>query len=179
MRTRLALATIALWAIVGFGGQPAHAQESTVVDIHQYKFQPDHLDLEVGDPVTWTNHDSARHDVSAVSGPEPFQSPLLGKGESFTWAPTVAGAFVYICTTHDDMTATITVTAPALPPPTSAAPLSVTTTTVAALAVPSVIPTRTVAAQASLRPFLVPIAVALAAVTFTVVLMTFDRRRSV
>jgi hypothetical protein len=89
--------------------------------IMDYRYQPGSLTVAVGDSVTWTNHDQARHDVSGTSGPAGLQSPELGQGESWTHTFTQPGAYAYLCRLHPEMTATLTVE-PAAPAPTTPAP---------------------------------------------------------
>lgn len=86
-----------------------------------YAFAPASLSVPAGSTVTWTNYDTAPHDVKTTSGPLAIHSPMLNKGESWSFTFTTAGAYGYVCTVHPDMTAGITVRA-AAPAPTPAAP---------------------------------------------------------
>jgi hypothetical protein len=70
--------------------------------------------------VTWTNQDTAPHDVKTTSGPVSIHSPMLDKGQSWSFTFTTAGSYGYVCTVHPNMTAGITVRAAA--PATTAAP---------------------------------------------------------
>jgi plastocyanin len=88
------------------------------VQIHQYQFHPDPLTVEVGQPVTWTNEDSAAHDVTSSSGPVPFASGSLATGQSFTVTFDQPGTYAYLCTVHPDMVGTVTVD----PAPTTTSP---------------------------------------------------------
>jgi plastocyanin len=104
----------AVWAAVVAGvvlatPAPAHAADA-VVDIHDYQYHSADVTVQAGASVTWTNGDTARHDVASTSGPEAFRSPELGQGESFTYTFGQAGAYAYLCTLHPDMAATVTVT---------------------------------------------------------------------
>lgn len=108
-------------------GPPAAAAPATpvagaqAVMIMDYRYQPGSVTVDVGDRVTWTNHDEARHDVSGTSGPAAVQSPELGQGESWSHTFTQPGDYAYLCRLHPDMTATVTVKAAApapTPPPT-------------------------------------------------------------
>lgn len=81
---------------------------STVqVAMKNLKFDPATVTVKVGDTVTWTNEDSAQHDVIAVNGE--FKSDLFGKGETFSFTFTKAGTYPYSCTVHAGMTGTVTV----------------------------------------------------------------------
>ena len=83
---------------------------SKSVDMMNYAFSPSSLAISVGDTVTWTNHDSAPHNVVVTDGPEKFSSPLIEQGQSWSHTFTLAGTYSYYCSVHPDMKATITVT---------------------------------------------------------------------
>ncbi|MFH8660699.1 cupredoxin family copper-binding protein [Streptomyces afghaniensis] len=99
-------------------GQASAASYS--VTMKGYAFSPASLSVPVGSTVTWTNQDTAPHDVKTTSGPVPIHSPMLDKGESWSFTFTTAGSYGYVCTVHPNMTAGITVRAAA--PATTAAP---------------------------------------------------------
>jgi amicyanin len=86
-----------------------------------YAFAPASLTVPAGSTVTWTNQDTAPHDVKTTSGPVSIHSPMLNKGQSWSFTFTAAGSYGYYCTVHPDMTAGITVRA-AAPATTPAAP---------------------------------------------------------
>ncbi|WP_260695693.1 cupredoxin family copper-binding protein [Streptomyces sp. IB201691-2A2] len=102
-----------LWAAPG----PASAATYRVA-MKGYAFSPAALTVPVGSTVTWTNQDTAPHDVKTTSGPVSIHSPMLQKGQSWSFTFTTAGSYGYYCTVHPDMTARIVVQAA----PTSAAP---------------------------------------------------------
>ncbi|MGK3207179.1 cupredoxin domain-containing protein [Amycolatopsis sp. MEPSY49] len=105
------------------GGAAAAAAPSTKsVEAMGYKFSPASLTISVGDTVTWTNHDTAPHNIVVTDGPEKFTSPTLQTGQTFSHTFTKAGTYSYYCSIHPDMKATVTVTgsAPTSAPPTSA-----------------------------------------------------------
>ncbi|MEU5263920.1 cupredoxin family copper-binding protein [Amycolatopsis sp. NPDC021455] len=113
----------------GGAAAPAATPTTKSVDAMGYKFSPASLTISVGDTVTWTNHDTAPHNVVVTDGPEKFTSPTLQTGQTFSHTFTKAGTYSYYCAIHPDMKATITVTgtAPTTTPPTSA-PTSAPTT---------------------------------------------------
>jgi len=102
-----------LWAAPG----PASAATYRV-SMKGYAFGPGTLTVPVGSTVTWTNQDTAPHDVKTTSGPASIHSPMLQKGQSWSFTFTTAGSYGYYCTVHPDMTARIVVQAA----PTPAAP---------------------------------------------------------
>lgn len=101
---------------------PGQASAATYrVAMKGYAFAPSSLTVPAGSTVTWTNQDTAPHDVKTTSGPVSIHSPMLSKGQSWSFTFTAAGSYGYYCTVHPDMTAGITVRA-AAPATTPAAP---------------------------------------------------------
>lgn len=92
---------------------------TTSVDIMGFAFSPAELTISVGDTVTWTNHDSAPHNVVVTDGPEKFTSPTLEQGDTYSYTFTKAGTYSYYCSIHPDMQATVTVEGGSEPPPTT------------------------------------------------------------
>ncbi|GHE83886.1 copper-binding protein [Amycolatopsis deserti] len=84
--------------------------QSSGVEMMNFAFSPASLTVSVGDTVTWTNHDSAPHNVVVTDGPVKFSSPLIQQGETYSYTFTQAGEYSYYCSVHPDMKATITVT---------------------------------------------------------------------
>ncbi|ANS65687.1 hypothetical protein SLINC_3463 [Streptomyces lincolnensis] len=83
------------------------------VTMKGYAFSPASLTVPAGSTVTWTNQDTAPHDVKTTSGPASIHSPMLDKGQSWSFTFTAGGSYGYYCTVHPDMTAGITVRAAA------------------------------------------------------------------
>ena len=80
--------------------------------ISNYSFKPQTFKVRAGTTVTWTNMDTVAHSV--VSGPSEaptglFESTLLGHMQSFSYAFSTLGTFVYHCGPHPYMTGTIVV----------------------------------------------------------------------
>lgn len=105
----------ALWVTVVAGvvlATPATVlADDVVVEIHGYEYHAPAITVPAGASVTWTNSDSARHDVASTAGPVAFASPELAEGESFSYTFTVPGDYAYLCTLHPDMIGTLAVTA--------------------------------------------------------------------
>ncbi|MEH0419219.1 cupredoxin domain-containing protein [Streptomyces sp. B21-083] len=116
---RVVLAVLALVALLS--AAPGQASAATYrVTMQGYAFAPATLSVPAGSTVTWTNQDTAPHDVKTTSGPVQIHSPMLNKGESWSFTFTTAGSYAYYCTVHPNMTAGIAVQAAAPAP--SAAP---------------------------------------------------------
>jgi plastocyanin len=89
-------------ASTGSGGTSAGG---TTITEEGFAFNPANVTVKVGDTVTFTNKDSAPHNVK-IDGQE------LGsqnQGESKTWTASKAGSFPYSCVIHPSMTGVITV----------------------------------------------------------------------
>src|SRR5947209_1426966 len=84
----------------------ATSSSGNSVSIMNFSFSPNSLTVKVGTKVTWTNHDSVTHTVTADQGA--FNSPVSA-GSSFSFTFTKAGTFAYHCMIHPSMTATIVV----------------------------------------------------------------------
>ena len=86
---------------------PASVPARRVVEIRGRWFTPAETVALVGETVTWTNDDAAMHTVTAVAGS--FASDALETGHSFSFTPTVAGAYPYYCSFHRGMIGTLRV----------------------------------------------------------------------
>lgn len=74
----------------------APAAASRHVTIAGFAFSPASLTVRVGTTVTWTNTDSAAHNVRGG----PLHSPKLNHGASYSYTFTKAGTYHYVCTFH-------------------------------------------------------------------------------
>lgn len=76
------------------------------VTISNFSFTPAELRIVRGTTVTWTNEDTVRHNAVSEGN---FLSPLLAKGESWSYTFTTAGTYDYRCTPHPFMRGKIVV----------------------------------------------------------------------
>ncbi|MBV9213219.1 MAG: cupredoxin family copper-binding protein, partial [Actinobacteria bacterium] len=83
------------------------AASSATVSVSNFKFAPVSLTVNVGDTVTWVNHDQTTHTATASSGAFDVNLPA---GASGSFRFTQAGTFDYICKIHPFMKASVTVT---------------------------------------------------------------------
>src|SRR5215204_6605182 len=68
-------------------------------------YQPNPIQVSVGNTVTWTNNDSQPHTVTSGSNGQPDNkfnsspnfSPLLNPGQTFSFTFTQAGTYPYFC----------------------------------------------------------------------------------
>ena len=87
----------------------APAGEEVAVDIRNFAYNPDPIEITVGDTVTWTNQDGVPHTATAQDR-DVLQSGTLQPGESFSQTFNEAGTFEYFCEFHAGMTGTLIVT---------------------------------------------------------------------
>lgn len=80
------------------------------VSIANYAFSPATLSVKAGTTVTWTNNDSAQHNVVSTDGPgtdaattSTFASANLSQGRSFSHSFSKVGTYYYECTIHAAM----------------------------------------------------------------------------
>ncbi|MEA2437929.1 MAG: hypothetical protein QOF65_2485, partial [Thermoleophilaceae bacterium] len=94
MRSRLIILGLAVVVVIaaivassGGGGGSGGGGRSVATDAVAMRgtaFDPSHVSVKVGDTVTWTNHDTAPHNVVVTDGPEKFTSPTLQTGGTYS-----------------------------------------------------------------------------------------------
>lgn len=84
---------------------PAVVQTTNAVTIQNFAFSPATLTVPAGTTVTWTNQDSAPHQIKS----DTFNSAQLSQGESYQFTFTTKGSFDYSCAIHPSMTGKINV----------------------------------------------------------------------
>jgi plastocyanin len=80
-------------------------------------YQPNPVQVSVGDTVTWTNDDTQPHTVTSGQNGQPdgkFDSspnfnPLMAPGQTFEHTFTEAGQYPYYCALHPNMVGTVSV----------------------------------------------------------------------
>jgi amicyanin len=86
---------------------PTTNQAAGAVTIQNFAFSPASLTIKKGETVTWTNQDSAPHQIASDNGK--FQGPSFSKGQTYSFTFNDTGTFPYHCTIHPMMKATIVV----------------------------------------------------------------------
>lgn len=87
---------------------PAAAAQEVPVDIRDFLFSPDPIEVPAGGMVTWTNQGNVPHTATATER-EVMQSGAISPGSSFSQNFPTAGEFSYFCEFHPNMTGTIVV----------------------------------------------------------------------
>jgi plastocyanin len=134
----LGLGLLAVVALVGCAGastapsaSPTASPQPVAINIKGFAFNPKTIEVTRGTTVTWTNQDTVPHTVTtgvapptfpplpSGSSPTPFPSLSSGDGKvvsgrieptkTFSFTFNDAGTFVYFCSVHPAMGATISV----------------------------------------------------------------------
>lgn len=85
--------------------------ESNSVIIHDFAFSPAKITVKKGTTVTWTNDDTAKHDIAPDNPSDEFKkSNLLAKGETYSVTFDTVGTYTYHCTPHPFMKGSVEVT---------------------------------------------------------------------
>jgi plastocyanin len=101
------LVTTALLGAAGFGwshaAAPAHAADKpqVTVNIANFMYDPDPLQIAAGTVVTWVQNDSSRHSATDDNGA--FDTGLMPQGGSGSVEFDFAGAYTYTCSIHPFM----------------------------------------------------------------------------
>ncbi len=86
---------------------PAAGSRGSTVAIEAFAFAPATIKAQVGQEITWANHDPAEHTVTQVGGG--FDSGTMAKGATFEMTLDRPGEFRYICKLHPGMKGTVVV----------------------------------------------------------------------
>lgn len=80
------------------------------ITISNFMFMPMNLTVAPGTKVTVTNQDATAHTLTSTANPHAFTTDDIAPGKSTTFtAPTAKGTYTYICSIHQYMQGTITV----------------------------------------------------------------------
>jgi plastocyanin len=93
---------------------------NTSVSMTDFQFGPAAVTVSVGDTVTWVNNSATPHTTTSSSGA--WDSGIMNGGQSFSFTFRSAGTFAYSCTSHPQMTGSITVQAAAAAPAATTSP---------------------------------------------------------
>ena len=89
-------------------GAEAPAAAEVPVDIRDFAYSPNPIEIAAGDTVTWTNQDEVPHTATGEDR-NVLQSGTISPGASFSQAFPEAGEFGYFCEFHPNMSGTIVV----------------------------------------------------------------------
>jgi plastocyanin len=80
---------------------------AVTIAMKDIQFVPTDVTIKAGQTVAWVNDESVQHDVVETNGL--FKSPLLTKGQSFTFTFKDPGSYPFYCSIHPQMKGTVTV----------------------------------------------------------------------
>lgn len=130
MKIRGALVVVALLASGCSAGEPAPSlgepdQDATTVEVVDFAYAPEQLEIQTGDTVTWVNQDDIAHTVTSgrakkqgVPGVSEnrdaapdgvFDSGTMELDDTFDFTFDQAGTFTYFCAIHAGMSARVVV----------------------------------------------------------------------
>jgi plastocyanin len=78
------------------------------VDIRDFAYSPNPIEINAGDTVTWTNQDEVPHTATGEDR-DVLQSGTIAPGASFSQVFPEAGEFGFFCEFHPNMTGTVVV----------------------------------------------------------------------
>jgi plastocyanin len=91
---------------------PSIPSNSTVVKIvanaGSNSYNPNPVEVKVGETVTWINDDSVIHTATSTDGT--FDSDIMREGQSFGYTFETTGEYPYYCALHPNMVGTVVVT---------------------------------------------------------------------
>jgi plastocyanin len=93
----------------GTPDEAAAATAAGAVEMKDFAYNPDTIEVKVGDSVTWTNNDSTAHTVTQDPSGSGFQSGKIDPGGTFEFTFDTAGEFEYFCEFHPNMHGTVVV----------------------------------------------------------------------
>ena len=92
---------IATTMFAGCASKSSSAPMTASVDEKDFKFAPATVTIKKGGSVTWTNLDSAPHDVTATDASwKSGDAGNMTTGATYTKMFDAAGTFAYYCTLH-------------------------------------------------------------------------------
>src|SRR5918999_6038551 len=83
---------------------------SIVANSGSNSYNPNPIEVRVGDMMTWINDDSSPHTVTS-SNDSTFDSDIMRRGETFSFTFDNVREYPYFCTLHPSMVGTVVVTA--------------------------------------------------------------------
>lgn len=81
-----------------------------VINIVDFRFEPDTLTVAAGDRIIWRNRDVVPH--TATASDKSWDSGNLNRNEEWSMTAPAAGAVDYICAYHPSMKGRITIAEP-------------------------------------------------------------------
>jgi len=80
------------------------------VDITNFSFVPEEINIKKGDTVVWTEKDEVPHTVTASNKEDLLASDILSKNDTYSFTFDKVGTFNYRCKLHAAMSGVVNVT---------------------------------------------------------------------
>lgn len=98
-------------AYCGNSSNPASSSpvSTSAISIKNMAFSPINVSISAGTTVTWTNNDSATHQVESDGNLSDLLSGEIAPGQTYTFTFNQTGTYTYHCKIHPSMTAQIVV----------------------------------------------------------------------
>jgi len=107
-RRNLLLSSVAAYTVTGLNLAQANTNPAVhTITIRKFKFEPDHIDVHIGDTITWVNQDLAPHTATAEAGD--WDTEMLEKTQSKSLQVTEGMTSEYFCVFHRNMKGTINI----------------------------------------------------------------------
>lgn len=84
--------------------------ETSKIAAKDFTFSPASITIKAGTTVTWTNEDSAPHQIADKPNGDMFKSGQLSQGQSYSFTFDKTGEYDYLCLIHPNMTGKVIVT---------------------------------------------------------------------
>lgn len=91
----------------GVERDPAPTGRTHTVEIRNFAYHPERLEVSPGDTVVWINRDAAPHTATDSQGR--WDSGEVGPGGRWIWVAGRVGIFSYRCAYHPSMAGTVDV----------------------------------------------------------------------
>lgn len=82
-------------------GSPQEPAATHAVAVRLVDYDPERLEVAVGDTVVWTNEDALPHTVTSAD--TAWGSGDMPRGSSWTYVAAAAGEYPYVCEYHPTM----------------------------------------------------------------------------
>lgn len=95
------------------GAQVTDAQGDVEIEIEMFSFEPEVVEIGVGETVTWTNQDATRHTATSGIDGDPdgtFEVTFDGRDDTASVTFDEPGEYAFFCSPHNFMTGTVVVT---------------------------------------------------------------------
>ncbi|MBI3459044.1 cupredoxin domain-containing protein [Candidatus Azambacteria bacterium] len=88
---------------------PGSKSSTTNVNIENFSFVPEEINIKKGETVVWTEKDDAPHTVTASNKEDFSGSGTLLKGDTYSFTFNKVGSFTYRCKFHSNMIVVVNV----------------------------------------------------------------------